>query len=59
MYCTAKTILRNDQDCADAVQETIMKAFLKIDTLKKRQIRKDLADSDFDQRMLQSAAKRK
>lgn len=35
MYCTAKTILRNDQDCADAVQETIMKAFLKIDTLKK------------------------
>jgi RNA polymerase sigma-70 factor (ECF subfamily) len=35
MYCTAKTILKNDEDCADAVQETIVKAFLKIDTLKK------------------------
>lgn len=35
MYCTAKTILRNDQDCADAIQETIVKAFQKMDTLKK------------------------
>lgn len=34
MYCTAKTILKNDEDCADAVQEAIVKAFLKIDTLK-------------------------
>ncbi len=35
MYCTAKTILGNDEDCADAIQETIVKAFQKIDTLKK------------------------
>lgn len=35
MYCTAKTILENDQDCADAIQETIVKAFQKIHTLKK------------------------
>ena len=35
MYCTAKTILKDDQDCADAIQETIVKAFQKIDTLKK------------------------
>ena len=35
MYCTARTILGNDEDCADAIQETIVKAFQKIDTLKK------------------------
>lgn len=35
MYCTAKTILNNDQDCADAMQETIVKAFQKIHTLRK------------------------
>lgn len=35
MYCTAKTILGNDEDCADAIQETIVKAFQKLDTLKK------------------------
>lgn len=35
MYCTSKTILKDDQDCADAIQETIVKAFQKIDTLKK------------------------
>ena len=29
-----KTILFSDQDCADAIQETIVKAFSKIDTLK-------------------------
>jgi len=34
MYSTAKTILINDQDCADAIQETIVKAFSKIGTLK-------------------------
>lgn len=33
MYLTAKTILRNDQDCGDAIQEAIVKAFQKIDTL--------------------------
>lgn len=34
MYLTAKTILRNDQDCGDAIQEAIVKAFQKIDTLR-------------------------
>ncbi len=34
LYFTAKTILFCDQDCADAIQETIVKAFSKIDTLK-------------------------
>ena len=35
LYATAKTILRNDQDCADAIQESIVKAFSKVHTLKK------------------------
>ena len=34
LYSTAKTILYSDQDCADAIQDTIVKAFSKIDTLK-------------------------
>lgn len=34
LYSTAKTILPNDQDCADAIQETIVKAFSKIETLR-------------------------
>lgn len=35
LYATAKTILSDDQGCADAIQESIVKAFSKIDTLKK------------------------
>lgn len=35
LYATAKTILSDDQDCDDAIQESIVKAFSKIDTLKK------------------------
>lgn len=35
MYATAKKIVQNDQDCADAIQEAIVKAFTKIDTIKK------------------------
>ena len=34
LYSTAKTILINDQDCADAIQETIVKVFSKIGTLR-------------------------
>lgn len=34
LYSTAKTILFNDQDCADAIQETIVKAFSKLETLR-------------------------
>lgn len=40
LYATAKSILANDQDCADAIQESIVKAFSKIDTLKKEQYAK-------------------
>lgn len=35
LYATAKTILIDDQDCADAIQESIVNAFSKIHTLKK------------------------
>ena len=35
MYATAKSILSDDNDCADAIQESIVKAFSKIHTLKK------------------------
>jgi RNA polymerase sigma-70 factor (ECF subfamily) len=34
LYATAKSILTNDQDCADAIQEAIVKAFSKIQSLK-------------------------
>lgn len=34
LYSTAKTILFRDEDCADAIQETIVKAFSKIETLR-------------------------
>ncbi len=34
LYSTAKTILYSNQDCADAIQDTIVKAFSKIQTLK-------------------------
>lgn len=34
LYSTSKTILFNDQDCADAIQETIVKAFSNIGSLK-------------------------
>lgn len=35
LYATARTILADDQDCGDAIQEAIVKAFSKIHTLKK------------------------
>lgn len=34
LYRVSKTILKNDTDCADAISETIVKAFSKIHTLK-------------------------
>lgn len=40
LYSTAKSILYSDQDCADAIQDTIVKAFSKIDTLRKDQYAK-------------------
>lgn len=45
LYATAKTILSDDQDCADAIQESIVKAFSKI----KRSLCKDLVDADINQ----------
>lgn len=35
LYATARTILNDDQDCADAIQESIVKAFSKLHSLKK------------------------
>ena len=35
MYHVAKTLLYSDADCTDAIQEAIVKAFSKLDTLKK------------------------
>lgn len=34
LYHMAKTILRNDADCADAIQEAIVKAFTNLHTLR-------------------------
>ena len=34
MYVTARSILPEDEDCADAIQETIVKAFSNINSLK-------------------------
>lgn len=34
MYHVAKTLLKNDADCGDAIQEAIVKAFAKRDTLR-------------------------
>ena len=34
MYVTARAILSDDEDCADAIQETLVKAFSKINSLK-------------------------
>lgn len=35
MYHVAKTLLRNDADCADAIQEAIVKAFSGLHTLRR------------------------
>ena len=35
LYSTAKTILYSDQDCADAIQDTIVKAFSKNSNIEK------------------------
>lgn len=34
LYRIAKSILKSDEDCADAAQEAVMKAFEKLDTLR-------------------------
>lgn len=35
LYRVARTLLQNDADCADAIQESIVKAFSNFHTLKK------------------------
>ncbi|MCD7818137.1 MAG: sigma-70 family RNA polymerase sigma factor [Lachnospiraceae bacterium] len=35
LYHVAKTLLRDDADCADAIQEAIVRAFTKLHTLRK------------------------
>lgn len=39
-YRVAKSILKEDADCQDAVQEAVSKAFAKIDTLVRRNMPK-------------------
>ena len=36
LYRVAKSILKNDADCADAIQNAVLKAFDKISTLKQK-----------------------
>lgn len=40
LYRVAKTILRSDDDCADAIQNCIVKAFTKLHTLKEEKYAK-------------------
>lgn len=40
MYRVAKTLLRDDGDCQDAMQEAIVKAFAKVDTLRRDSLAK-------------------
>lgn len=35
LYRVAKAVLRNDEDCADAIQEAILQAYQKLDQLRK------------------------
>ena len=43
LYRVAKSLLYNDADCADAIQEAIVKAFSKLHTLKRGYLCKDMA----------------
>lgn len=38
LYHISKSILKNDSDCGDAVQETILKAYEKLLTLKREKL---------------------
>ena len=49
MYRTASAILPQDADIADAMQETILNCWEKIDTLQKKQVFQDLDDPHSDQ----------
>ncbi len=56
LYSTAKTILFSDHNCADAIQETIVKAFSNIGTLKNDKLCPNLVNPYLNQRMLQPCA---
>ncbi|MFQ9877307.1 MAG: hypothetical protein ACLRW4_02180 [Ruminococcus sp.] len=49
MYKVAWAYLKNDEDVADAIQETILKCYEKLSTLKKGFLLQNLDDSDSDQ----------
>ena len=49
MYRTASAILSQDADIADAMQETILTCWEKIDTLQKKSVFQDLDDPYSDQ----------
>lgn len=40
MYCVAKSILGRDEDCADAMQNAILNAYRKLDSLKEEKFLK-------------------
>ena len=45
LYHISKSILKNDSDCGDAVQETILKAYEKLPTLKKETLNEKLTST--------------
>ena len=49
MYHVAKTLLYRDADCADAIQETIVKAFFQTAYIKIGCLCEDMADKDSHQ----------
>ena len=57
MYHIAKSLLYNDADCADAIQEAIVKAFAKLHTLKD-DVCKNMAHPHCDERVLCDHAQR-
>ncbi len=59
LYHISKSILKNDSDCGDAVQETILKAYEKTSHLKERKIFPNMDHKDFDQRMQRDSSEKK
>lgn len=52
LYATAKTILADDQDCADANTGINCKSIFKNTYVEEGSLRKDMADTNTDQRVL-------
>ena len=49
LYHVAKSILKSDADCCDAVRETLFKAYKKLSTLKKREVFPNVDYQNIDQ----------